>query len=297
MKKSRSVLILWMISFMIAVSTTSGCAAAPADKPQASTPEADFAVSDPSRYQKAIFEEADCIKDIVYRQAEDYQGGTVDLALDVFQPHGDTATNRPVIVLLHSGGFVMGTKDVDGIERWLAEDFALRGYVSVIIDYRLRKYPVTDYAAAVADAAEDAAAAVDWVAANGDAYGADPDTIALIGYSAGAYIASYLAYNGEEQISWSKESVACVVSISGGYELCNPSGGDPAGLLIHGTMDTVTCPYNNSVILLEMLQNAGVQAELYPLEGADHDVYPYHTEILERTAEFLYENMISHTPA
>lgn len=253
----------------------------------------DAQINDSSRYLKAVFDETDCESDIVYRETEDFQGEMVELVLDVYQPQGDTAVNRPAIVFLHAGGLIMGSKDVDGIEKWLAEDFALRGYVTTVINYRLRHYPLTDFQGAFADATEDAAAAVDWLVINSEKYGVDENNIALVGYSAGAGMATILAYNDEQNISWNKESIKGVVSISGGCGLCDPAMGDPPCLLIHGTEDHVAAPYSNSVTLLETLHDAGIDAELYSLEGVDHDVYPYHIEILDKITDFFYQVMIS----
>src|SRR3989338_5535729 len=53
---------------------------------------------------------------------------TVNLAMDIFEPSGDTCSLRPVIIFLWGGGFQSGTrKDETGDCR----QFARRGYVCV----------------------------------------------------------------------------------------------------------------------------------------------------------------------
>ena len=50
-------------------------------------------------------------------------------------PAGDTETNRPTIVFAHGGGFSTGSKSVDDMKAF-CDTFALKGYVTVTIDYR-----------------------------------------------------------------------------------------------------------------------------------------------------------------
>jgi dipeptidyl aminopeptidase/acylaminoacyl peptidase len=51
----------------------------------------------------------------------------------------------------------------------------------------------------------------------------------------------------------------------------------PPFLLIHGTADTVV-PYAQSEVLTQALANAGVPAQLVPIEGADH-IFNGHDDI------------------
>jgi carboxylesterase type B len=106
-----------MVFPVIAVLLVAGCAA-PAAVSTPLVPE--------GRYQETVFESAACESDIVYREATDQNGETVQLLLDVYQPEGDTATDRPAIVILHAGSFIMGSKDA-GLEPVLAKGLAKEG--------------------------------------------------------------------------------------------------------------------------------------------------------------------------
>lgn len=65
---------------------------------------------------------------------------TEDLLMDVYEPDGDTATQRPVIILGHAGSFLSlyqwGSKEQYSVVE-LCNRFAKLGYVAVSIGYRL----------------------------------------------------------------------------------------------------------------------------------------------------------------
>lgn len=253
-------------------------------------------ITDASRYLEPICKKADCESDVVYKKAEDQAGEMVELLLDVYQPHGDTETNRPALVILHAGGFIMGAKDA-GIEPVLARDLAKKGYVTVPINYRLSENPITDWEVTLADATEDAAAAVDWLVKNSVKYGVDKDNIAILGYSAGGFLAVHLVYNNEKNILWNKECIVGVLSLSGGYAevLCAADKNNPPCLCIHGTEDD-TVAHAQSERLVEVLTDLGVEAQMYSVEGAGHDLYKAYSEVLDQITDFLYEVMVKKTP-
>ena len=75
-------------------------------------------------------------KDIVYGSAVNYAGCPTSLDMDLYKPLGDGNTCRPLLVLVHGGAFVVGTKE-DGNMVSLAREMASRGYVVASINYRL----------------------------------------------------------------------------------------------------------------------------------------------------------------
>lgn len=72
-----------------------------------------------------------------YAEATNYRGGTDTLRMDIAEPVDDGTSQRPMIVWIHGGGFIQGSRaDMRAVcERWAA-----RGYVAVTISYRLGFY-------------------------------------------------------------------------------------------------------------------------------------------------------------
>ena len=124
--------------------------------------------------------------------ARDVRYGPADLnVLDVFTAENAAGGQRPVLVLVHGGGFSVGTKKtagspfLDNIPLWAAHN----GIVGVNVDYRLAPK------SAWPSGPEDMAAIVRWLKANIASYGGDPSRIYLMGWSAGAnHVASYVAF-------------------------------------------------------------------------------------------------------
>ena len=139
--------------------------------------------------------------------------------LDLFVQDG--ATNAPVFVFVHGGGFVMGDKHSEGSPFYSnVGDFAARqGWVGVTMTYRLapaHKFP---------SGAEDVAAAVGWLRDNVAQYGGDPAKIVLSGQSAGAaHVASYVAHRRFHVAE--RGGIAGAVLMSGIYDTLNTTPND-----------------------------------------------------------------------
>ncbi|HTH28480.1 MAG TPA: alpha/beta hydrolase [Sphingobium sp.] len=101
------------------------------------------------------------------------------------------ATGLPVILFLHGGGWVMGT--IDQYEHFCRE-LALRSQCAVLsLEYRLA--PEHPYPAAI----EDSYAGLEWLAANAGRLGLAPDRLAVAGDSAGANLATAVAFLARER--------------------------------------------------------------------------------------------------
>jgi acetyl esterase len=109
--------------------------------------------------------------------------GLEEHLLDVYRSRS-TALPAPALVYVHGGAFLLCSKET----HWsIAEDFAERGFVVFNINYRLA--PKYRYPAAV----HDVSAALLWVRANGERFGADTSQMVVAGESAGANLASAAA--------------------------------------------------------------------------------------------------------
>lgn len=156
----------------------------------------------PIRYRDPVFPNVTLTSDIPWSTAPDLAGNPVALTLDLYQPTGDTAAQRPTLVVAHSGGFKVHTK-TDHVSVDTANYYASLGYVVISINYRLlAKVDCGSLAGAITDisgckvaamaATSDAQAAVRWLRANAATYRIDATRIAMSGDSAGA-IMSILA--------------------------------------------------------------------------------------------------------
>ena len=102
--------------------------------------------------------------------------------LDVYYPMDEEC--HPVIVNVHGGGFVYGTKE---IYKRYCMDLARRGFTVVNINYRLA--PRWRFPAPL----EDIHNAMVWLLEQGEDYHADTDNIFMVGDSAGAQLVSQYA--------------------------------------------------------------------------------------------------------
>ncbi|MFD4367722.1 alpha/beta hydrolase fold domain-containing protein [Rhodococcus sp. NPDC058521] len=96
----------------------------------------------------------------------------------------DVPSDAPVLFQIHGGGWVIGSKDQQGIPLML--EMASRGWVCVSINYPLSPRAVWP---AHLIAAKQALA---WVRANIGRYGGDPDFIAVTGGSAGGHLTAMM---------------------------------------------------------------------------------------------------------
>jgi acetyl esterase len=110
------------------------------------------------------------------------QGPDGSLRVRIITPLDDGTEPRPVMVYFHGGGWVLGNiESHEGICRALAN---AAGVSVVSVDYRLapeHKFPA---------AALDAYAALIWVAASANEFGADPARMIVAGDSAGGNLAA-----------------------------------------------------------------------------------------------------------
>ena len=129
------------------------------------------------------------------------------LVLDLYEPTGDTETDRPLLLYFHTGNFLppyinggpLGTKtDSTAVE--ICTRYAKMGYVVASVDYRLGWNPTAATQAertlqliqAAYRGVQDSRTAVRFfrksVAEDGDPYGINTAQIGLIGEGTGGYI-------------------------------------------------------------------------------------------------------------
>ena len=251
----------------------------------------------------------------LYTAIEYGRPGDHPLLLDAYVPEGSAL--HPAVILIHGGGWSSGKRDDMA---FLFEPLGSAGFACFTISYRLA--PEHRWPACL----EDVRTAIRWVKAHAAEYQADPDRIALIGYSAGGHLACFAAVQADET-----ERVQGVVGFApptdheadndrrGGLSLSmqklldrSPAiddqsrrilrrispiqyvnAGLPPFLLIHGTEDT-SVPYSQSTQFMAKLNHYAAPCKLITIEGAGHRITDWesrHPGFLEETAAWLKQTL------
>lgn len=234
------------------------------------------------RYISSVFSADNVASNIPFGSNVTYTGATQNLQLDVYQPTGDTASVRPLIIIAHGGSFLFGSKTGTDVVPF-CHDFAKMGYVVASINYRLgiTGIPIgtpdsVGATESVIRGVHDGKAAVRFFRKSaldgGNPYKIDANHIYFAGVSAGAIIALHMAYLDDmsEYPSWIDSSH---FGLSGGLEgnsgnpgyssevnaIVNICGavrdtawihpGDEPLCSFHGTNDQ-TVPYGSAIIYL-----------------------------------------------
>lgn len=206
--------------------------------------------------------------------------------LDVWAPVGDPPPGGwPTLVFFYGGGWVSGSREDYG---FVGRAFAANGFVTVLPDYGLA--PTATYP----DYLEDSAAAIRWVFDHAGDFGGDPQRIAVMGHSAGAYNAAMVMLDPRYlyAVGLPLATIKAAALLSGPYDFpyLIERGGllafekapvlesqpvayarrdAPPTLLISGTADT-TVRARNSQSLARALTKAGATVELKLYRGQGH---------------------------
>jgi predicted esterase len=274
------------------------------------------------RYKTDIFSKIDTLKDIQYGEALNLNNEVEKLTLDVFMPNGDTSKKRPLLIGVHGGGFVNGSKS-GGFQVSVCKTLAKKGYVTCSIHYRLgvaKPRNDTTYFEAMYRAVQDTKAAVRFFRKNAEQYGIDTSKIYVLGGSAGSMTVLQLAYMDQSEVpshidtkklgtlegtsgnAGFSSKVHGVIDCWGAmidYKWINK--GDVPLYCIHGTADT-TVPYDDSYnyhgfaygskILYERALSLGIPTGLRLFENAGHNIGKENYPIaLQDITMWMYERV------
>lgn len=151
--------------------------------------------------------------DILYGSGVRYDGTTEDLRLNLFKPVGDGQTQRPLLILIHGGGFFDGDRNDLNAQ---CQDLASKGWAAATISYRLDfygpwplnspwAYDPAEVVRAAYRAQQDARGAIRFLKARSAIDSTSTTNVMLMGYSAGAITALHAAYVDEP----SEKPAAC----------------------------------------------------------------------------------------
>ena len=125
---------------------------------------------------------AKVVRDVIYADAPGLDPG--DVRADVYIP--DDADNAPVILMMHGGAWTFGNK-LSALGMFQARYFNDQGFVFIAVNYRLS--PAHPFPAQQ----QDTAAAIAYFHEHATEFGGDPNSIFLMGHSAGAHMAALTA--------------------------------------------------------------------------------------------------------
>lgn len=244
------------------------------------------------RYIDRVFAEVDVTHDVVYRETVDDRGQPVQLTLDIYEPKGDTAEKRPAIMWMHGGWFDSGSK---ADMATYATEFARRGYVAILADYRtlheLDRSEPQAIKAAMLDGYDNAAAAVAAVHEHAGHYRIDPEAIAVGGAGAGGTNAFDLAYlPGEHERSGSND-IAAALAIAG-ISLGTPDEGDVPVLAFNGAEDN-GAPLHMAQWTCADAAEVEATCESVAYQGNTGQLqYVKQRDIVRRSAQFLADQVL-----
>lgn len=87
------------------------------------------------RFVSPIFDSV-TMETIQFGRGTRANGDTQELYMDIYQPHGDTLSGRPLAIFAFGGAYVTGSRD-DWYVKLVCEHLARAGYVVAAIDYRI----------------------------------------------------------------------------------------------------------------------------------------------------------------
>lgn len=147
-----------------------------------------------------------------------------DLKLDVYRLKQYKNKLRPVVVIIHGGGWRSGSKEQEAA---ISKALAGAGYVCINVNYTLSTH--AHFPAAVHDIKN----AIKWIKQNSLSLPIDTAKIAVLGCSAGGQLAALIgntnhnkAYEDTTYLPLHSSSVAAIIDIDGTLSFVHPESGE-----------------------------------------------------------------------
>jgi acetyl esterase/lipase len=226
--------------------------------------------------------------------------------LDVYRPVDLPEEGCPVLLQIHGGAWMVGSKDHQALP--LMWTLASRGWVCVAANYRLS--PSVGFPTHL----EDCKRALCWIREHGREYGMNPDFVAVTGGSAGAHLATLLALTANDpryqhEHPDTDTSVQACIPFYGVYDFLVRNGqhpnapmfreflehrvmhqtleqnpelwdeaspitkvqaGAPPFMIVHGTLDSLALIEDARVFYRELKRTSSNPVVFLELPGAEH---------------------------
>lgn len=207
--------------------------------------------------------------------------------LDIYMPTKSTSKPKPVVIFFYGGCWGACLEYRKKYYLFVGQALASRGFTTVITDYQT--YPKVRFNTIIRDAAK----SVEWVKSNIAQYGGDPDSIFLMGHSAGAHLAATLSYDRRYLKKSTWNSVRGMIGLAGAYDffpfnkkyqfkVFGPAssypdsqpirfvtGKEAPSLLLYGKKDLVV-KARNIINLANKIRKKGGQVEVHLYTNLSH---------------------------
>lgn len=263
-----------------------------------------------------------------YKEVEYKNTNDTPLTLDVFEAKKTLKKGSPVLVYVHGGSWVYGTKEIPEAISPLLDAFREEGFVIISTSYELMRGK-ENFNKQISDVKD----TIRWIYKNKEEYNFNTDKIGIIGASSGAHLSLMAAYSNEDEFVDDEElknypsNIEFLIDFFGPTDLNTlymnnvsfdlqqviDSVGDdkeeifnkyspvnyvdnnePNTLIIHSKKDSLV-PYNNAEILYNKLKDKKNKVSIITLEGASHDFSEFDVnEIIEvgtKMLKFILQNI------
>ncbi|MFY0674039.1 MAG: alpha/beta hydrolase [Bacteroidia bacterium] len=122
-----------------------------------------------------------------------------ELSLDIYYPTTEVEGKSPVLMYVHGGAWIIGSKNALNFDRFNGAINQLRdiGFTIICPDYTLANNGKSPFPECIRDIYD----AISWVKENATEYNLDLDRFGILGESAGAHISMLTVYNHERLLN------------------------------------------------------------------------------------------------
>lgn len=263
-----------------------------------------------------------------YKEIEYKNTNGVSLTLDIFDAKKELKGGSPVLVYVHGGSWVYGTKEIPDAISPLLDAFREEGFAIISTSYELMRGE-ENFNKQICDVKD----TIRWIYKNKEDYNFNTNKIGIIGASSGAHLSLMAAYSDNDDfiddeelsnypskvkylidffgptnlntldmdnVNWDLEQIINSVGDNKNEVLSTYSPinyidkNEPNTLIIHSRKDSIV-PYENAEILYDELVDNNNKVNIITLEGATHDFSEFDMEevisVGMKMIEFITENI------